>query len=248
MSKAMILAAGLGTRLKPWTLSHPKALVPVGDVPMLGRMIDNLHSRGFDDITANVHHFADQVTDFLAVHYPRTKVSDESSKLLDTGGAIRHAAPLLLSRNNDSVLVHNVDILSSAPLEKLMEIHESGDADITLMVSSRESSRGLIFDSGMRLQGWEDRKTGRTRPETITNRTELRSYAFSGIYVISSRAIRRMCELYADGTSFSIIDFFLRADTGLGICGVIMETPDLIDIGKPDTLCRANDMFKTHFS
>lgn len=243
MSKAMILAAGLGTRLKPWTLAHPKALVPVGGVPMLGRVIENLHSREFDDITVNVHHFADQVIDFLSVNYPLAKVSDESELLLDTGGAIRHAAPLLLSQNNEPVLIHNVDILSSAPLEKLMESHKTGDADITLMVSSRQSSRGLIFDPEMRLRGWIDHKTGRTRPEVIPDLSELHSYAFSGIYVIGSKAVRRMCELYAEGTPFSIIDFLLRADTGLKIRGLVMETPDLIDIGKPDTLCRANSMF-----
>ncbi len=245
MSKAMILAAGLGTRLKPWTLSHPKALVPVGGVPMLKRVIDNLRGRGFDDLTVNVFHFADQMADYLSANYPEVHVSDESPLLLDTGGAILHAAPGLLASPEGPVLVHNVDILSSAPLESLVATHSSRGDDITLMVSSRESSRGLLFDSRVRLRGWEDRKTGRTRPATIPCRSELRSFAFSGIYVISPRAIRRMSKLYKEHTPFSIIDFFLREDTGLNIRGEVIETPDLIDIGKPDTLCRANIMVQS---
>ncbi|MDE7160653.1 MAG: NTP transferase domain-containing protein [Muribaculaceae bacterium] len=240
MSKAMILAAGLGTRLKPWTLSHPKALVPVGGIPMLSRVMDNLHARGFDDVTVNVHHFADQIRDYLSARYPDAKISDETSLLLDTGGAILHAAPLLDLKERESVLVHNVDILSSAPLEELALSHARSGADITLMVSSRESSRRLLFERDMRLGGWIDTRTGKTKPADLPDRDDLRPLAFSGIYMISGAAIEAMGRIYGEGTPFSIIDFFLHPDHGLDIRGTIMETPDLIDIGKPDTLCRAN--------
>ncbi|MDE6382409.1 MAG: NTP transferase domain-containing protein, partial [Muribaculaceae bacterium] len=120
--KAFILAAGLGTRLRPWTLEHPKALVPVGGVPMLERVILRMRDQGFDDITVNVHHFADQIVDFLnardfgvAVH-----ISDERERLLDTGGAILHASRFLAA-DPAPFLVHNVDILSDAPHASLME-------------------------------------------------------------------------------------------------------------------------------
>ena len=122
--KAMILCAGLGTRLRPWTLSHPKALVPVGGVPMLERVIDKLRSQGFDYIVVNVHHFPEQIVDFLRQRDLGVKiaVSDESDRLLDTGGAIMKAEELL--RFSDGpVLVHNVDILSDADLRGLMQRH-----------------------------------------------------------------------------------------------------------------------------
>lgn len=121
--KAMILCAGLGTRLRPWTLSHPKALVPVGGVPMLERVIDKLRSQGFDYIVVNVHHFPEQIVDFLRQRDLGVKiaVSDESDRLLDTGGAIMKAEELL--RFSDGpVLVHNVDILSDADLRGLMQL------------------------------------------------------------------------------------------------------------------------------
>ena len=113
--KAFILAAGLGTRLKPWTLSHPKALVPVGGVPMLERVIRRLENEGFDYIVVNVHHFASQITDFLKARawQARIEVSDETDLLLDTGGALVHAAPLLC-RDSEPFLIHNVGILSDA--------------------------------------------------------------------------------------------------------------------------------------
>lgn len=122
--KAMILAAGLGTRLRPWTLQHPKALVPVGGIPMLHRVITSLTAQGFDDITVNIHHFGQQIIDFLnsKEYGTRINISDERGHLLDTGGGIVHASKFLCA-DAEPFLVHNVDILSDADLCGLMKAH-----------------------------------------------------------------------------------------------------------------------------
>ena len=164
--KAMILAAGLGTRLKPITDKIPKALVEVGGVPMLERVILTLKRQGFSYIVVNVHHFADQIIDFLRVgdFGVEVVVSDESGSLLDTGGGIVKAAPLLFGPDSSPVLIHNVDIISNADLQALMR--EASDTP-TLLVSRRDSSRKLIFDKEMRLIGWHDLKTDTFRPSYI---------------------------------------------------------------------------------
>ena len=150
--RAMILAAGLGTRLKPWTLEHPKALVPVDGIPMLERVILKLKSQGFDEIVVNVHHFAGQITDFLDSKDFGIKISisDERGGLLDTGGGLVHARHLL---EGEPFLVHNVDILSNADLSALMHFHESEGNDVTLLTSDRKSSRKLLFDEDGSLKG-----------------------------------------------------------------------------------------------
>lgn len=226
---------------------------------MLDRVIDNLRSRGFDTLTVNVHHFASQITDFLSSRYPEADiaVSDESERLLDTGGALLHAAPHL--RRSDiagGVLVHNVDILSSAPLENLMQAHRESGADMTLMVSSRESSRALLWDEDSQLRGWRNNASGQTRLRSAgtlgdmpsasadpASSLPLRPYAFSGIYVFGPRVLEEMERRHTPDTPFSIIDFMLDEAPGLDIRACLIETPDLIDIGKPDTLRRANLSF-----
>lgn len=284
---ALILAAGLGTRLRPWTLSHPKALVPVGGKPMLGRVMDNLISRGFDTFTVNIHHFGDQIIDYIEKEYPETDIaiSDERDLLLDTGGALRHASTLLRrSEISGGVLVHNVDILSNAPLEELMRKHRESGADMTLMVSSRPSTRVLLWDEENRLRGWMNLSTGETRlrrissaitqevadisytvadiiqagadnASTVTDSGEnpeasadLRHLAFSGIYVVGPRVFSTLESEYSPNTPFSIIDFMLEKAQDLDIRAAVIETPDLIDIGKPDTLHRANLSFITEGS
>lgn len=149
--KAFVLAAGLGTRLKPWTLEHPKALVPVGGVPMLQRVIMRLRDEGFDSITVNVHHFADQIVNFLkeSDFGVNVKVSDESALLLDTGGGLLNAS-VFLDDGCSSVLVHNVDILSNVPLADIVTVHERSGADVSLVTSRRDSKRKLVFSEAGR--------------------------------------------------------------------------------------------------
>ena len=145
--KAMIFAAGLGTRLAPLTDTCPKALIPVGDSPMLSRVIVRLRDAGVSEIIVNVHHHAGMIKDYLAAHdfgLP-VQVSDESDRLLDTGGGVLKAAPLL--RGDGPVVLYNADIFSDFPLEEMMERHNSSGADITLLADSRDTSRYLLFST-----------------------------------------------------------------------------------------------------
>lgn len=242
--KAMILAAGLGTRLKPWTLSHPKALVPVGGVPMLERVIVSLREQGFDDITVNVHHFADQISDFLSSHNfgVKIKVSDESRELLDTGGGILYAAPLLFGDNREPVLIHNVDILSNADLRALMRAHNDNSPVATLLVSSRDSSRKLVFDEQDSLRGWHNLKSGEYRPAGFRPAEEYRELAFSGIHVVSPEMTEQMETRGYTGV-FPIMDFYLNECDSLDFKAFYSSELKLIDIGKPETLAEADSIF-----
>lgn len=241
--KAFILAAGLGTRLRPWTLSHPKALVPVGGVPMLERVIVSLKKQGFDYIVVNVHHFANQIIDFLASHDFGVKVyvSDEQSMLLDTGGAILHAAHLL-ANDREPFLVHNVDILSNADLSKLMHAHQSNRADATLLVSDRDSSRRLVFDNTMQLRGWHNIVSGQVKPPMFSLSSDMREFSFSGIHAVSPSVVDKM---RGDNMkeAFPIIDYYLDSIDDLSVMGLRDENLKLIDIGKPATLSQADSIF-----
>lgn len=243
--KAMILCAGLGTRLKPWTLSHPKALVPVGGVPMLSRVAASLRRQGFSDIVLNVHHFASQIEDFVKeghLNPSKVSISDESDLLLDTGGGILKAAPLLVD-GDEPFLIHNVDILSNADLRALREAHIASGRDVTLLVSDRDSSRKLAFDSSLRLRGWKDMTSGHKRPEGFSPWADDSLYAFSGIYMMSPSAIAAMRSQGFSG-SFPIMDFFLSSIGTLHIGAEFQSALEIIDIGKPDTLRRAELIFQ----
>ncbi|MDE6633614.1 MAG: NTP transferase domain-containing protein [Muribaculaceae bacterium] len=239
--KTMILCAGLGTRLKPWTERHPKALVPVGGIPMLRRVIDRLSAQGFDEVTVNVHHFADQIIDFLDGHdlpINNVSVSDESDKLLDTGGGILHAEKYLAG-DSRPFLVHNVDILSNADLEALYKTHEDSASHVTLLVSDRKTDRKLVFDRNYSLKGWINLTTGQTRPASLEILPGDHVLAFSGIYVMSPGVFDIMKENgFKD--AFPIMDLFLSGISGLRITGDRQDNLEIIDIGKPDTLHRAN--------
>ncbi len=238
----MILAAGLGTRLRPWTLSHPKALVPVGGVPMLGRVLSRMESMGYDHIVVNVHHFARQIIEYISSRDNKAKVwiSDESGRLLDTGGAILHARHFF--RPEQSLLVHNVDICSNAALDELYDRHSASGHAATLVVSERESSRRLVFDNNGRLKGWTDLRNGAVRPSGLQLRPERdMALAFSGIYFLSPDAINRLAD-WATDDKFSIIDFLIDNCAELPFYAYKPEHLDIIDIGKPETLREANEV------
>lgn len=245
--KAFILAAGLGTRLKPWTLTHPKALVPVGGIPMLERVICRLRDEGFDDITVNVHHFADQIITFLKENDfgVNITVSDETERLLDTGGALV-AASESLAKDDAPFLVHNVDILSDAPLGELMRLHVGSDRDISLLTSPRESSRKLLFDADGSLAGWHNLATGEFRPEGFVPRGDMAMHAFSGIYMVTPSVIRDLRK-YSESigsSKFPIMDYLLANPYKNNIGEIELESLNLIDIGKPETLSRAERIFQ----
>lgn len=154
----MIFAAGLGTRLKPLTDNMPKALVPVAGIPMLERVILRLKENGFDNITVNIHHFGQQIIDFLNAHNNfgvQIHISDERDLLLDTGGAIRKARPFL--DGNEPFLVHNADILTDIDLRTFYQYHLDNHAEASLLVSKRKTSRYLLFDQHYQLKGWTNK-------------------------------------------------------------------------------------------
>ena len=238
--KGFILAAGLGTRLKPWTDRHPKALVPVGGIPMLERVIDKFHRSGITDITINCFHFADQIKEFLLQKGWKVNIVDENPLLLETGGAILNAASFL--EGDEPVLVHNVDILSNANFNSLEQAHINSEAVATLLVSERESSRKLIFDPDRRLRGWHSSATDEYRPAGFTPDSQDSELAFSGIYIISPSIIKEMHRKGWEG-KFSVMDFFLNTLNELVYKGYNQQDLELIDIGKPDSLNRANILF-----
>lgn len=245
---AMIMAAGLGTRLKPWTERHPKALVPVCGVPVLDRLISKLKYEGFDHIVVNVHHFADQVREHLSAYDygVRIDISDETDELLDTGGALVKAAPVFLA-DGGPVLVHNVDILSNQDLRGLMQKHEQSGNDITLLTSCRASSRKLIFDSDGELKGWHNNVTDEYKPQGFKTKEEMTEEAFSGIYVLGADAVKSLAD-YSHRScraKFPIMDYLLSHPEGMTIRKVRNDRLRMLDIGKPDALAKAGDFISS---
>ena len=244
--KAFVLAAGLGTRLKPWTLSHPKALVPVGGIPMLGRVLTRLKDEGFVEVVGNVDLFSGQIVDFLLAHDfgLRVRVSDESGRLLDTGGGLLQAAKMLVD-SGAPFLVHNVDILSDAPLAELMKIHRESGRDISLVTSGRESTRKLVFDTDGNLRGWHNLTTGEYKPEGFHPAPGDHEAAFSGIYIVGP-SVKGQLAAYSGRIGddrFPVMDFFLDAAKKNNIGEIKLDKLNLIDIGKPDTLRQAEGLF-----
>lgn len=239
--KAMVFAAGLGTRLKPITDSIPKALVPVCGDPLLGHVLRKLVASGYDDIVVNVHHFAGQIREYLDSHDfgVRISVSDESDLLRETGGAVRHARPLLEGGGN--FLIHNVDIISDLDLQWFRNACRP-EALATLLVSDRQTQRYFLFDDSMRLVGWTNLASGEVRsPYPGLDAGKCRRLAFSGIHNISPR-IFEVFDSYGCPERFSIVDFYLRACAEYPIYGVVPENLTLVDVGKLDSLALAEQL------
>lgn len=250
----MIFAAGLGTRLKPLTDTMPKALVRVGGEPLIKRVIMNLAAAGVNRIVVNVHHFAEQIIDYLKDNDNfglDIRISDETAGLLETGGGIKKAAPLFDPAV--PILIHNVDILSNVNLSEFYQVasrSENGkvkseesncrdDVDAVLLVSWRKTKRYLLFNDDMRLVGWTNIETGEVRsPYPDLDPKKCRMYAFAGIHALSPRLLKMMDE-FPD--RFGIIDFYLKACATHNIKGYVKDDLKLMDIGKLDTLAQAEE-------
>jgi NDP-sugar pyrophosphorylase family protein len=238
--KAMILAAGLGTRLRPLTDDCPKALVEVAGRTLLEIALTRLNTFGIRDVIINVHHFGDKVVEYLNVHKNfglHIEISREDV-LLDTGGGLKKAGWFFLDDAmpaDEPFLLHNVDILSAIDLRRLVQSHSEKKALATLAVQTRDSTRQLIFDENQRLCG---RRAGRGREsEIVRPAANLQPRAFCGIHVISPRLLRTMQE---DGV-FSIIDLYLRlAASGENILGFAADEYYWRDVGKLEDLAQAN--------
>lgn len=242
--KAMIFAAGLGTRLRPITDSMPKALVPVAGEPLLYHLIGKLRGAGYDQLVVNVHHFPEQIRTYLAAHDwgVKVQISDESAQLLETGGGIRHARELLLPES-EPFLVHNVDIVSNLDIP-WFRAQTRPESLATLLVSERVTRRYLLFDTDMQLLGWTDTVTGQVRsPYPDLDPSRCRRYAFAGIHNLSP-AIFDAFDALEMPERFPIMDFYLRACDRYPICGVVADGLRMVDVGKLETLEAASALAK----
>ena len=239
--RAMLFAAGKGTRLRPITDRLPKALVSVAGKPLLAIIIERLRNAGVEEIVINIHHFGEQILDYLSNNDfgVNISVSDERESLLDTGGGLKKAVPLF-SSSNEPILLHNVDILSNADIALFYE--KSSTQAATLLVSSRKTSRYLLFDENNCLRAWQNVMTGEVRtPYADIDLGRLRPYAFSGIHCFSPSLFPFM-ESFAE--RFSLIDFYLQVCDKVDVKCEVKPDLRMLDVGKIDTLERAEEFLQ----
>jgi NDP-sugar pyrophosphorylase family protein len=235
--QAMILAAGLGTRLKPITDSIPKALVEVNGKTLLEITIRKLIENDFRNIVINVHHFADRIKDFLDKNTFAADIiiSDETDLLLDTGGGIKLAQKYF---DDSPLLVHNVDIISDLNLKEFYQYHLSDDSIASLVVSNRSSTRYLLFNDQNVLCGWEDV----TKNEKIIVREDkiLNQFAFNGIHILNPQILKH----FPDEKVFSVIKAYLQIAKTDDIHGYICNDLKWIDVGRIEILEKAMDLLR----
>jgi NDP-sugar pyrophosphorylase family protein len=262
----MIFAAGLGTRFKPWTDRHPKALAPVHGKSLLQRNIEYLQQYGIDEVVVNVHHFAEQIEEAIKVNDgwgSKVLISDERDTVLETGGGLMKARQLL---GEDDFVVINVDVLTDLDLGAMIRYHKSKGSLATLAVSDRITSRYFLFDKEMELRGWRNISTGEERlraerPEggqnagcnTQRSAPSLRPVqpgrsagpagvqpkAFSGIHIISPKLFQH---IHQQG-KFSMVDVYLSLGMEYPVYGFDHTGSKFIDVGKPDSVEKAEGMF-----
>ena len=236
----MIFAAGLGTRLKPYTGTMPKALVPVAGIPMLEILIKHLQKSGIIDIIVNVHHFADQVIGFLKLNNnfgANITISHEEDLLLDTGGGLKKASWFF--EDQQPFLVQNVDVISDVNYMDMLDLHNNSQSIATIAVSKRETTRYFLFDYNMELCGWENIKTGEVKMARQGIGKLARS-AFSGIHVIDPAIFNFM---HQNG-KFSIVDTYLELAVTKKIIGFEHNPENWVDMGKPDELLKAEQILE----
>jgi NDP-sugar pyrophosphorylase family protein len=233
----MILAAGLGTRLRPLTGDRPKALVAVAGRTLLEITLARLRSFGIHEVIINTHHFADLVADYLRKHDNfgmQVTISDEKI-LLDTGGGLKHAAHFFLSAGNpdEPFLVHNVDVLSTIDFDRMLRFHLDRDALATLAVKNRPTSRYLLFDKDRRLCG---RRAGLDGPLELARPVEeFQAFAFCGVHMLSPRIF----ELIEETGVFSIIPVYLRLAQKERVTGFPADEYYWRDLGRPEHISEA---------
>ena len=239
--KALLFAAGLGTRLKEQTVSKPKALVDLAGKPLLWHAIEHLKQFGISDITVNVFHFAEQVISYLeennffglTIH-----ISDEREQLLDTGGGLKKASEFL--QGTEPILIYNVDVISNLDLNLFLKYHQEQKSLATLVVRSRETSRYLMFDSKRQMTGWKNFSNGETRISRDESFAESQPFAFSGIHLIQPELL----DLITEVGKFPIMDLYLRLAKAHPIKAYIDHSDLWIDLGKPEQLQAAKEIFK----
>lgn len=232
--EGMIFAAGLGTRLRPLTNDRPKAMVKLAGKPLLEHVILKMRQAGIGRIVINVHHFADQIEDFLYQHHYTEQdvvVSDERNGLLDTGGGLWKARSLFTP--GESVLIHNVDILSDIHLAEVMEWHRVHGDYATLVMRDSTPGRGLRFDHSGLLKGWENDITGEQRI-VDDGFQKARNYSFCGVHIVGPRFLQNMVHQGC----FSIIDEYL-AQAKAHPVEMFYYPGFFIDLGTPEAIAEA---------
>lgn len=225
--KAIILAAGLGTRLKEITANKPKALIKVNGITMLETVIQNLKNQGVNNFLINIHHLGQSIVDFLASNNNfgvDITISDERQLLLDTGGAILKAKNFI--RGNEPVLVHNVDIVSDVSIQDLLKHHNKSNSAATLCVRKRDSARGLLFNNSMHLTGWANVEKQEFK-WVNNNQADYNLFAFSGIYLLAPNFV----DLITQTGKFSIIDAWLEIAKTNIISGYVDTSTTWHDLG-----------------
>ena len=238
----MILAAGLGTRLKPFTDKHPKALALVNGKSLLQRNIEYLQKIGITDVLINVHHFANQIIDAVTTNNgwgSTITISDETSEVLETGGGLKKAAWYF--KNETSFVLLNADILTNLDLQAVIDAHTNTGALATLAVSVRNSSRYFLFDKGGKLCGCKNQNTGAYKPAHLndSNTEQLLAKAFSGIQVIDTKLLSMMHQT----GKFSMVDVYLDLCATQNIMAYDHTGVALLDVGKPESLELAATLF-----
>jgi N-acetyl-alpha-D-muramate 1-phosphate uridylyltransferase len=233
--KAMILAAGLGTRLKPFTEKHPKALYPVNGKSLLQRNVEYLKAAGVTDIIVNVHHFADQIIATIKENNGwgcNVVISDETDEVLETGGGLKKAAHFF-ENDTEPFLLMNADMLTDLDIAKMKAMHVQNNAIATVAVTDRQTSRYLLFNENNMLCGWLNEKTGEQKGTHGVKK------AFSGIHIIAPKIF----SLIIEAGKFSMIDLYLRLCTSENILCFDHSNGKLIDVGKPESGVLAEAMF-----
>lgn len=236
--KALIFAAGKGTRLKPFTDKHPKALAKVNDIPLLERNIRYLKSFGINDFVINIHHFGNQIVDFLKLNDNfgcKIEISDESEELLETGGGLIFARKFL--DHGEDFLIMNADILTDINITDFVEYHKKIKDFATLAVSDRESSRKLLFNDDLVLRGWLNVQTGEQRLAEFNK--GFKALAFSGVHCINPRIFEKIKRT----GKFSVMEEYLDLMHTEKIHGFVHNSI-LIDVGRPESVKEAEKHFK----
>lgn len=237
--KAMIFSAGLGTRFKPWTDAHPKALAMVNGKSLLQRNIEYLQQYGITEVVVNVHHFAEQVLEAIDVHNgwgSKIMISDERTEVLETGGGLLKARQFL--EGAEPFITLNVDILTNLDINKLLAFHQENKPLISFGVTDRKSSRYFLFDVNNRLCGWKNTQTGQEK--IAINKTNLQLKAYSCVVVFE----QEIFSLIREKGKFSLTETYLNLAADNLIIGYEHSGDKFIDVGKPDSVLIAETLFQ----
>lgn len=236
--KGMIFAAGLGTRFKPWTDKHPKALALVNGKSLLQRNVEYFQQNGIRDVVVNVHHFADQIIDAVKANNgwgSNITISDETDEVLETGGGLLKARPLL--EGDEPFVTINADILTDLSIKRLLDYHNDYKPLISFGVTARKTSRYFLFDEYDRLCGWRNKKTGEERISIA--KKDLEEKAYSCVVIFEPRVF----SLIKQRGKFSLVDTYLDLAKDHLILGYEHTGDRLVDVGKPESVAIAEEQF-----